>query len=77
MLPRLREPAGWTRRAGRPGSRSRRGRGPADGSDVEVHVVDGMGHAWPGAQAGALSAPDTGVHATELIWEFFAAHPRP
>lgn len=48
----------------------------ADGSDVSVYVVDGMGHAWPGLQTGPLAAPNTGVQATELLWGFFAAHPR-
>ncbi|MEV7228674.1 PHB depolymerase family esterase [Polymorphospora sp. NPDC051019] len=47
-----------------------------DGSDVEVHLIENMGHAWPGARGEGLAAPDAGVVATELIWEFFAAHPR-
>ncbi|PZG22886.1 polyhydroxybutyrate depolymerase [Micromonospora craterilacus] len=48
----------------------------ADGSDVEVYVIESMGHSWPGASGGAMAAPDAGVTATELIWKFFAAHPR-
>jgi polyhydroxybutyrate depolymerase len=48
----------------------------ADGSDVEVYVIEGMGHSWPGAKTGAMAAPDAGVVATDLVWEFFAAHPR-
>ena len=48
----------------------------ADGSDVEVYVIENMGHSWPGASGGAMAAPDAGVAATELIWKFFAAHPR-
>jgi polyhydroxybutyrate depolymerase len=48
----------------------------ADGSDVEVYTVGGMGHSWPGATAGAMAAPDAGVVATDLVWRFFAAHPR-
>ncbi len=48
----------------------------ADGSDLDVYMVGGMGHAWPGATAGSMAAPDVGVDATELVWEFFAAHPR-
>ncbi|MGK5517893.1 hypothetical protein ACSNN9_00890 [Micromonospora sp. URMC 107] len=35
-----------------------------------------MGHSWPGAPTGELAAPDAGLVATELIWDFFAAHPR-
>lgn len=48
----------------------------ADGSDVDVHVVDGMGHAWPGARSGQLAAPDAPIVATDVLWDFFAAHPR-
>ncbi|MEU9824367.1 alpha/beta hydrolase family esterase [Micromonospora chersina] len=48
----------------------------ADGSDVTVWSLPEMGHSWPGATSGQLAAPDAGVSATDLIWEFFAAHPR-
>jgi polyhydroxybutyrate depolymerase len=48
----------------------------ADGSDVEVYTIGGMGHSWPGATSGALAAPDAGVVATDLVWRFFAGHPR-
>ncbi|MEU6073134.1 hypothetical protein [Micromonospora sp. NPDC047074] len=47
-----------------------------DGSDVTVHTLPDMGHSWPGAQVGGLADPDAGLVATELIWSFFAAHPR-
>ncbi|MET8836425.1 PHB depolymerase family esterase [Micromonospora sp. NPDC004540] len=48
----------------------------ADGSDVTVWSLPEMGHSWPGATSGELAAPDAGVTATDLILEFFAAHPR-
>ncbi|MFG3697407.1 alpha/beta hydrolase family esterase [Micromonospora sp. NPDC047620] len=48
----------------------------ADGSDVTVYTLLDMGHSWPGAPAGQLADPDAGLVATELIWAFFAAHPR-
>lgn len=48
----------------------------ADGSDVAVYLLAELGHLWPGATTGAMAAPDAGLVATELIWEFFAAHPR-
>ncbi|WP_246274264.1 alpha/beta hydrolase family esterase [Phytohabitans houttuyneae] len=48
----------------------------ADGSDIDVYTIGGMGHSWPGATAGAMAARDAGVVATDLIWRFFAAHPR-
>jgi polyhydroxybutyrate depolymerase len=48
----------------------------ADGSDVEVYVVTDMGHSWPGAASGQLAAPDAPLVATDIVWDFFAAHPR-
>ncbi|MEV4627140.1 PHB depolymerase family esterase [Micromonospora sp. NPDC049523] len=48
----------------------------ADGSDVEVYVLEQMGHSWPGAKVGVIAAPQAGLMATDLLWEFFAAHPR-
>ncbi|MEV4278874.1 alpha/beta hydrolase family esterase [Actinoplanes xinjiangensis] len=48
----------------------------ADGSDVEVYVVADMGHAWPGAKSGEMALPGAPIVATDLLWDFFAAHPR-
>jgi len=48
----------------------------ADGSDVDAYVIETMGHVWPGAKSGRLAGSDIPVPATELIWKFFAAHPR-
>jgi polyhydroxybutyrate depolymerase len=48
----------------------------ADGSEVEVYLLENMGHSWPGARTGLIAAPGAGLVATDLIWEFFAAHPR-
>lgn len=48
----------------------------ADGSDVEVYVVEDMGHSWPGAQSGQLALPDAPLVATDVVWDFFVAHPR-
>ena len=48
----------------------------ADGSDVEVYVVPEMGHSWPGAKSGQMAMPDAPIVATDLLWDFFAAHPR-
>ena len=49
---------------------------------VELIVVAGAGHQWPGSEqtagqelAGA-DKPSTALDATRTIWEFFAAHPR-
>ncbi|MGY1801647.1 alpha/beta hydrolase family esterase [Blastococcus sp. SYSU D00922] len=53
--------------------------GCADGRSVELVTVDGAGHQWPGSEARrpAADAPYAGLDATENIWRFFAAHPRP
>lgn len=51
-----------------------------DGSAVELFVVDGGGHTWPGsafstASASALGATTDEIDANEEIWRFFEAHP--
>lgn len=40
---------------------------------VELYTIVGGGHSWPG---GVFSGSRT-VSASQLIWEFFAAHPAP
>lgn len=47
-------------------------------------AIDGGGHSWPGgaAKTGAVDCPGDGAQSTtfaasEAIWAFFAAHPRP
>jgi polyhydroxybutyrate depolymerase len=49
------------------------------GYGVELYTVDGGGHAWPGGEPGWAGGdvPTTEVVATDLIWDFFAAHPKP
>jgi polyhydroxybutyrate depolymerase len=49
------------------------------GYGVELYTVDGGGHAWPGGEPGWTGGdvPTTEVVATDLIWDFFAAHPKP
>ncbi|GHJ43930.1 hypothetical protein Cs7R123_12720 [Catellatospora sp. TT07R-123] len=55
-----------------------------DGRAVELIVVAGAGHQWPGSvpkpvleRALGLDPPSTALDATAAIWTFFAAHPRP
>lgn len=47
----------------------------AEGREVHLTTVGGLGHEWPGSdqEAGAASPFD----ATEAIWRFFEANPRP
>jgi polyhydroxybutyrate depolymerase len=50
------------------------------GADVVLLRVDGGGHTWPGGlqylPEGAIGRTSRDISASELIWEFFAAHPR-
>ncbi|GAB3870966.1 alpha/beta hydrolase family esterase [Dactylosporangium cerinum] len=47
-----------------------------DGSDVDAYVIDGGAHAWFGATAGELKDTAAKIKATDVLWAFFAAHPR-
>ena len=53
--------------------------GCLDGYGVELYTVIDGGHAWPGGEPGWTGGdvPTTEVVATDLIWDFFAAHPKP
>ena len=44
---------------------------------VELITIAGAGHQWPGSTQGRQGAdpPYPGLNATQVIWEFFAAHP--
>jgi polyhydroxybutyrate depolymerase len=49
------------------------------GADVVLCTIAGGGHQWPG---GGITLPLLGnkiddIHATDAIWDFFVAHPRP
>lgn len=45
--------------------------GGRDGTSVELYTLLDGGHSWPSARRGR------GLSASERIWEFFAAHPKP
>lgn len=54
------------------------------GRTVELVTVAGAGHQWPGARPNRVAKllgdpdpPSTALDATDVIWRFFAAHPRP
>jgi polyhydroxybutyrate depolymerase len=48
------------------------------GADVVLYVVHGGGHTWPGADeaTGGVGFTTHEIDASELIWQFFASHPR-
>ena len=42
-----------------------------------TYELEATGHAWPGATIDdPMSAPDTSISASDLLWEFFEQHPR-
>ena len=53
-------------------------RGCREGTEVVVYTIKGEGHSWPGGRRWApwASLPTREISATDLIWEFFANHPR-
>ena len=53
------------------------------GRTVELITIAGAGHQWPGATPNRLAQillhtdpPSTALNATQVIWQFFAAHTR-
>ena len=48
-------------------------------TSVELYAIINGGHAWPGSAAGRTDAdpPTQSISASQLIWKFFAAHPKP
>lgn len=49
------------------------------GRPVQFYRVANNGHAWPGGKAGRAEAdqPTPDVNASEIMWQFFAANPKP
>ena len=49
------------------------------GREVELYTIEGGGHTWPGGPAAAsrVGRVSRELDATQMIWEFFAKHPRP
>ena len=52
----------------------------AEPTNVELYIVDGGGHSWPGSEASAgiesIVGPTTfSIVANDVMWEFFLAHP--
>ena len=51
----------------------------SSGRPVHFYRVPENGHAWPGGRAGRAEAdqPTSKVNASEMMWQFFAANPKP
>lgn len=52
--------------------------GCKNSSSVELYTIINGGHAWPGGQGGwpGSDKPTQSISASQLIWEFFATHPK-
>jgi polyhydroxybutyrate depolymerase len=50
----------------------------SSGREVRLLLLKDNGHAWPGGRPGTRRGdpPSTSVNATDVIWEFFKAHPK-
>jgi polyhydroxybutyrate depolymerase len=46
-----------------------------DGADVTLYTIAGKGHSWPGSSMPEQITTHE-INATDVIWEFFAAHPK-
>lgn len=54
--------------------------GCAGSSSIELYTIIGGTHAWPGSPRPGWvggDAPTQSISASSLMWEFFAAHPKP
>ncbi|MBI2331319.1 MAG: dienelactone hydrolase family protein [Chloroflexi bacterium] len=52
----------------------------AGSSSVELYTIIGGKHAWPGSEGSGWAGgdePTQSISASQLIWEFFEAHPKP
>ncbi len=47
------------------------------GADVVLYTIEGGGHSWPGSDIMPSRITTQDIEATDVIWDFFAAHPKP
>ncbi len=47
------------------------------GAEVILYTLEGEGHSWPGSPTMPSAITSQAVNATDLMWEFFQAHPMP
>jgi polyhydroxybutyrate depolymerase len=46
----------------------------ADGSAVQLDIINGGIHVWPGSSGLAQTTPDSQMNASAVIWSFFSKH---
>ncbi len=51
----------------------------AGSTSVELYTIVGGGHTWPGGvlEGSGADQPTSTISASQLVWKFFAAHPKP
>jgi polyhydroxybutyrate depolymerase len=52
-------------------------RGCGNGAEVELCTITAGGHTWPGGGPFPGGHQSTDLSATDAVWDFFVAHPRP
>ncbi len=92
LLPVPQAAAAWAKRNGCTGGPTERSvaadvkestwAGCPPGAEVELYVVDGGGHTWPGSKfftrvANIVGRTTMSIDANALLWAFFQAHPLP
>jgi polyhydroxybutyrate depolymerase len=50
-----------------------------ESTTIELYTIIDGGHAWPGGRSGwpGSDKPAQTISASQLVWDFFAAHPKP
>jgi polyhydroxybutyrate depolymerase len=48
-----------------------------ENADVILYALDGHGHSWPGSSMMYGEITSQAVNATDVMWDFFQAHPMP
>jgi polyhydroxybutyrate depolymerase len=43
--------------------------------DVEIYVIEGGGHTWPGGSPTFIGKTTRAICASEIMWNFFEEHP--
>jgi polyhydroxybutyrate depolymerase len=53
-------------------------KGGKGGAEVVLYTVEGGGHAWPGGTRAPMKGEIASreINATDVVWEFFKAHPK-
>jgi polyhydroxybutyrate depolymerase len=48
-----------------------------DNADVILYTLENHGHSWPGSSVMPKAITSQAINATDVMWEFFIAHPMP